>query len=86
MVVVLIVFCLRLPETNAARPGRSGLRPADLGFGAVDAQRDVFGLGAGEYVGQGAQAQAWSLRTANPRSASSGLISPVARPIVEDPT
>lgn len=46
--VVLIVFCLRSSETQAARPGRCG--------------------------------------TANPRSASSGLTSPIARPIVEDLT
>jgi hypothetical protein len=50
---------LRLPETKAPRPG---VWPSDLGFGAADAQGDVFGLGLGEYVGQGAQAQAWSLR------------------------
>ena len=65
MVVVLIVFCLRLPDEGGPS-GASGLRPADLGFGAVDAQCDVFGLGVGEHVGQGAQAQAWSLRDGEP--------------------
>jgi hypothetical protein len=66
MVVVLVVFCLRLPETKAARPGRPAFGRRTLGFGAVDAQRDVFGLGLGEHVGQGAQAQAWSLRDGEP--------------------
>jgi len=45
------------------------LRPADQGFGAADAQCDVFGLGAGEHAGQGAQAQALSLRDGEPASA-----------------
>jgi hypothetical protein len=46
---------------------------ADLGFGAAGAQGDVFGLGLGEHVGQGAQAQAWSLREGQAeKSASPG--------------
>jgi hypothetical protein len=50
---------------------------ADLGFGAAGAQGDVFGLGLGlglgEHVGQGAQAQAWSLRDGQAeKSASPG--------------
>jgi len=94
-----VLFALAGDEGGPS--GASGLRPTDLGFGTVDPQCDVFGLGVGEHVGQGVQAQAWSLRdgepafgprrpgrcgTANPRSARSGLISPIGRPIVEDPT
>jgi len=48
---------------------------ADLGFGAAGAQGDIFGLGLGlgEHVGQGAQAQAWSLRDGQAeKSASPG--------------
>jgi hypothetical protein len=76
---------LALAADEGGPSGASGLRPTDLGSGAVDAQHDVSGLGAGEHVGQGAEAQAWSLRDGEPRSASSSLISPIARPIVEDP-
>jgi hypothetical protein len=38
------------------------LRAADPGLHAVDAQGDAFGGGVGEYVGQGAQPQAWPVR------------------------
>ena len=70
-------ICWRLPETKARPSGASGLRLADLGFGAAGAQGDVFGLGLGlglgEHVGQGAQAQAWSLRDGQAeKSASPG--------------
>jgi hypothetical protein len=49
-VVVVIVSCLRLPETKAA--GAAGLRPADPGSGAAGARCDVSGLGAGEHAGR----------------------------------
>ena len=66
MVVVLIVFCLRLPETKAARPGR----PA---FGrrtwvpAPPVRSVTFSAPAqANTLGHGAQAQAWSLRDGEP--------------------
>jgi hypothetical protein len=59
---------LALAGDEGGPSGASGRRPADLGSGAVDAQCDVSGLRAGEHVGQGAQAQAWSLRDGEPAS------------------
>lgn len=47
--VVLMVFCLSLPETNASRPGPSLPGPAHP---VSVAQCDAFG-GVGEHVGQG---------------------------------
>jgi hypothetical protein len=78
MVVVLIVFCLRRPETKAARPER----PA---FG----RRTWVSVPQVRGVTFSAPAQAHTparvrrrrpgcCETANPRSASSGLISPIA--------
>jgi hypothetical protein len=65
MVVVLIVFCVRLPETKAARPGR----PA---------------FGRRTWVSVPSMRSA-TLRDGNPRSASSGLIAPIARADGEGP-
>ena len=56
-VVVLIVFCRRLPETKARRPGRPRPGASDLGFGAVEPLFDVLGLGVGEDVFQCPQPQ-----------------------------
>ncbi|WP_406528148.1 hypothetical protein [Streptomyces sp. I8-5] len=42
--------------------GAAGPRAADLGLGAVDAQLDTLGLGVGEDIGQGAQADAGPVR------------------------
>jgi hypothetical protein len=53
IVVVLIVFCLRLPETKARRPGWCAFGAAGLGLGAVDPQCDVLGRCIGEHVRQG---------------------------------
>lgn len=64
--------------------GASGLRPADLGFGAVDAQCDVFGLGAGEHVGQGDQQPVGEHQLEFWLSA--GLAPPVARRRIAPPT
>jgi hypothetical protein len=53
--VVLIVFCLRLPETNARRPGRPGRGRRTWGLGGVDSQLNALGGGIAEHIDQGAQ-------------------------------
>ncbi|WP_328624192.1 hypothetical protein OHA88_03685 [Streptomyces sp. NBC_00353] len=65
--IVPLLLLLAFAGDESGPSEASGLRPTGLDFGAVDAQHEVFGLGVGEYVGQGAQAQAWLLRDGAPR-------------------
>jgi hypothetical protein len=53
--VGLIVFCLRLPDTNARRPGRFAFAPADLHLGPVDTQLHTLSGGVGEHIGHSLQ-------------------------------
>jgi len=51
----LIVFCSAFAGDERAPPGPLGAGPADLGFGAVQAQLDAVRGGVGDHIRQGAQ-------------------------------
>jgi hypothetical protein len=59
MVVVLMVFCCLLPETNARPPSTVRPGPPDLGLGPIQAKVDAFGGGVGEHIRQGVQPHTW---------------------------
>lgn len=97
-VVILMVLCFFLPETNAWRAGAVGAGAADLHFGAVDAQVNALRVGVGEQilqrpqphprpVGDGETAGRQQRPDLADRSGDGGVVHPVqfSQPGVRDP-